>query len=263
MAGAWFERFADVAAALHLSLALAARRHVARALRALGAVALFGLPGVVAPMPMLTNPVEYMNHAAPLYHDIQRSQPLIPGLSITQVWLKGSLGSVSEPEVLTGLDELPAGARERPGRRRGGRPDHDPAHDPLPRRRRATAGPTTPTAVEQVAGDLEGLVAQEPMLQRFVQPHELAQTQLTVITPRRQSTKASRGSTPPFAAIGRTRVTAHPALQAVRAADRRPGAAPRQDGAEPGADAGRELRADGGHHLRRVPASSSAAARRG
>ena len=31
--------------------------------------------------------------------------------------------------------------------------------------------PTDPAEVEDAAGDLEGLIGQEPMLQRFVQPH--------------------------------------------------------------------------------------------
>ena len=34
--------------------------------------ALFGFPGVLAPMRLLTDPVEYINHAAPLYRDIKR-----------------------------------------------------------------------------------------------------------------------------------------------------------------------------------------------
>jgi hypothetical protein len=42
--------------------------------------------------------------------------------------------------------------------------------------------PDDPETVEQLAGDLEGLMATEPMLQSFVQPHMLAQTQVTVIT---------------------------------------------------------------------------------
>jgi uncharacterized protein len=54
-------------------------------LSALGAVALFGLPGIVGRVPVLTDPVEYMDHASPLYQDIRRLQPIIPGLSITQV----------------------------------------------------------------------------------------------------------------------------------------------------------------------------------
>ena len=150
-------------------------------LSAFGAIALFGLPGVVTPMKILTNPVAYMNPRSPLYLDIQRLQPQIPGLSVTQVWLKGGLGSVSEPEVLNGLAEFQQTLEKNPDvgsvvgpttilrmiRYLGGQGD---------------AWPTDPDQVEEAAGQLEGLVGQEPLLQRFVQPHELAQTQLTIVS---------------------------------------------------------------------------------
>jgi len=150
-------------------------------LSGLGAVALFGLPGIVGRVPVLTDPVEYMDHASPLYQDIRRLQPIIPGLSITQVWLKGTLGSVSEPAVLTGLDSFQQALESDP--------DVGAAIGltTILRMFRYIAGtgdrwPDNPEAVEQLAGDLEGLMTTEPMLQSFVQPHALAQTQMTVIT---------------------------------------------------------------------------------
>src|SRR5262249_1619088 len=151
------------------------------ALSACGAVALFGLPGLVAPMRILTDPVQYMNHSAPLYLDIQRFGPVIPGLSVTDVWLQGGVGSVSEPEGVTGLHEFQQVL------------EADPAVG-------AAIGPTTilrmvrylggsgdrwPTDAEErerLAAEFEGLVAAEPLLQRFVQPHALGQTHLTVVT---------------------------------------------------------------------------------
>ena len=150
-------------------------------LTALGAVALFGLPGIVGRVPLLTDPVEYMDHSSPLYQDIRRLQPIIPGLSITQVWLKGPLGSVSEPAVLTGLNSFQQALENDP--------DVGAAVGvtTILRMFRYVAGagdrwPDDPKAVEQLAGDLEGLMATEPTLQSFVQPHTLAQTQMTVIT---------------------------------------------------------------------------------
>ncbi|MCC6850242.1 MAG: MMPL family transporter [Deltaproteobacteria bacterium] len=150
-------------------------------LSALGAVALFGLPGVVTPMKILTNPVAYMNPRAPLYLDIQRLQPQIPGLSVTQVWLTGSLGSMSEPAVLNGIDAF-QNALEKD-------PDVGSVVGPttILRMIRYLSGqgdtwPTDPAQVEEAAAQLEGLVGQEPLLQRFVQPHELAQAQLTVVS---------------------------------------------------------------------------------
>ena len=116
-----FERFARVAAALQLPLALAAGRRGAGALGRRRGGACSASPACVAPMPLLTDPVEYMNHSAPLYRDIKRLRPITPGLSVTHVWLKGALGSVSEPDGAHRPASLPAGARGRPGRRRGGR----------------------------------------------------------------------------------------------------------------------------------------------
>jgi predicted RND superfamily exporter protein len=122
-----------------------------------------------------------MNHQSILYRDIKRLGPEIPGLSITQVWLKGSLGSVSEPEVLTGLERFQQALEADPDvgaavgltsvlrlfRYIGGGGDGWPADT---------------DQVDQLATDLEGLVAREPTLQRFVQAHGLAQTQITVIS---------------------------------------------------------------------------------
>jgi uncharacterized protein len=180
-------------------------------LSALGAVALFGLPGIVGRVPVLTDPVEYMDHASPLYQDIRRLQPIIPGLSITQVWLKGPLGSVSEPAVLTGLNSFQQALESDP--------DVGAAIGvtTILRMFRYIAGagdrwPDDPKAVEQLAGDLEGLMATEPMLQNFVQPHALAQTQMTVIT----RTAEYQGFQRLDASIRRhwqDAVTAHPALR--------------------------------------------------
>ncbi|HEX7410354.1 MAG TPA: MMPL family transporter [Candidatus Binatia bacterium] len=180
-------------------------------LTALGAVALFGAPGLVGRVPVLTDPVEYMDHASPLYQDIRRLQPIIPGLSITQVWLKGPLGSVSEPAVLTGLHSFQQGLESDP--------DVGAAIDltTILRMFRYIAGagdrwPDDPEVVGQLAGDLEGLMATEPMLQSFVQPHALAQTQVTVIT----RTAEYEGFERLDASIRRhwqDAVTAHPALR--------------------------------------------------
>src|SRR5262249_61284155 len=122
----------------------------------MGAVALFGLPGVVAPMRILTDPVEYMSHSSPLYLDIKRLGGVIPGLSITQVWIKGGIGSMSDPDVLSGLFDFQQ------------RIEHDPEVG-------AAIGPTTilrmiryiggagdrwpsdPEAVGEAANDLEGM----------------------------------------------------------------------------------------------------------
>ncbi|MBM4267551.1 MAG: hypothetical protein FJ144_13205 [Deltaproteobacteria bacterium] len=150
-------------------------------LSVLGAGALFGVPGLVQPMRILTDPVEYMSPKSELYRDIRRLQPMIPGLSVTQVWVKGDLGSMSEPEVLSGLHAYQQAMENDPG------VGSAVGATTILRIIRYLSGagdawPTDPEAVEEAAAELEGFVGMEPMLQRFVQPHELAQSQLTVIT---------------------------------------------------------------------------------
>lgn len=146
-----------------------------------GAVSLFGLPGVISPLRILTDPVEYMNPTNQLYKDTKRLGEVIPGLSVSQVWLKGELASVSEPEVLAALDEFQQGLESDP--------DVGASVGPttILRMMRYIGGepeewPTDPDGLEALAVELEGLVRREPMLQRFVQPVELAQTHFTVIS---------------------------------------------------------------------------------
>jgi hypothetical protein len=150
-------------------------------LSALGAAALFGIPGVLAPLPVRVDPVQYLGHDVSLYRDLERAKPLVPGLSITDVWITGDLGSISEPEVLTGLHafqqalegDVEVGAVVGPTtilrliRYLGGEGD---------------GWPETAEARERIAADLEGLVSVDPMLQRFVQPHALAQAHLAVVS---------------------------------------------------------------------------------
>ena len=154
---------------------------IALVMSAGGAVALFGLPGLVTPLRIQTDPVAYMSPHSPLYQDTKRLGEMIPGLSVSQVWLKGGFASVPEPAVLAGLDDF----------------QNDLEKDPDVG---AVIGPTTilrimryigaepepwPTdqaGLDEMALNLEGLVGVEPMLQRFVQPGEMAQTHYTVIS---------------------------------------------------------------------------------
>ncbi len=150
-------------------------------LSAAGLVAVFGLPGVVTPMPLLTEPLEYIDHAAPIYQDMRRLTPVIPGLSVTHVWLKGDVGSMSEPDVLTGLYDFQHALEAAP--------DVGAVVGPttILRMLRYIGGagdawPTDAATLDQVAGDLEAIAAHEPLISRFVDPPGLAQAQLTVIS---------------------------------------------------------------------------------
>jgi hypothetical protein len=102
-------------------------------------------------------------------------------MSMTDVWITGPPGNASEPDVLTGLDRFQE------------RLETDPAvgvavgPTAILRLIRYLAGqgdawPEAAEDREQIAADLEGMLSLEPMLQHFVQPHELAQSHLTVIS---------------------------------------------------------------------------------
>jgi predicted RND superfamily exporter protein len=146
-----------------------------------GAVALVGIPGRLAPMPVHTDPVEYVDPQSQLYRDIRGLSPRIPGLSITNVWLRGPVGAVSEPEVLTGLHRFQQALE--------GDPRIGAAVGPTSILRlvrylggSGDAWPEDPDELEALAGDLEALLPVEPMLARFVQPHALGEAQVTVVS---------------------------------------------------------------------------------
>jgi len=150
-------------------------------LSAAGALALFGLPGLIAPMQVRTDPVQYIGHDVPLFQDIERLQEVVPGMSISDVWIQGPLGSISEPAVLDGLHRFQQALE--------GDPEVGAAVGPttILRLIRYIGGegdgwPDAPEAREQLAADLEELVATQPMLQRFVKPHSIDQTHVTVIS---------------------------------------------------------------------------------
>ena len=146
-----------------------------------GAAMLFGVPGRLSPMRITTDPVEMMDHDTELYRDIRRLTPLLPGLSITQVWLRGSLGSISEPEVLFGLHRFQQLLEADP--------DVGAAIGPTSvlRMIRYIGGagdgwPQDPAEREALSTELEALALKEPLLRRFVEPHTLGQAQLTVVS---------------------------------------------------------------------------------
>jgi predicted RND superfamily exporter protein len=152
---------------------------LALALSAGGAIALFGFPGVLAPMSVHTDPLEQVDPDTALYQDMRRLEPLLPGLAVTHVWLRGPVGAVAEPDVLTGLHRFQTALESDP--------EVGAAIGPtsIMRLVRYLAGqgdgwPDDPAEVETLSADLEALLPQEPMLQRFVQPRALAEAQITV-----------------------------------------------------------------------------------
>jgi predicted RND superfamily exporter protein len=148
---------------------------------AAGAVALFGLGKLIAPMELQTNAIEYIPHDTDLYRDTKllEQQPH-GGLSITEVWLRGKPGMVSDPPVLLGLEHFSQSLEADP------RVSTVIGPTLMLKSLRYVSGegdtlPTDPDALERIAGTLETLLPREPLLSRFVDK-KLAQTHLSVVT---------------------------------------------------------------------------------
>jgi hypothetical protein len=145
-----------------------------------GAIALFGIPGLLKPMELQTNAIEYIPHDSALYKDTKKLEEQIAGLSITEVWLSGKPGMVSDAPVLRGLQNF-SDALESDSK-------IGTVIGPtvMLRSLQYVSGqgdklPTSDDELEKVGGVLETLLPKEQMLQSFVSKN-LAQTHLSVIT---------------------------------------------------------------------------------
>lgn len=151
------------------------------ALCGVGAVTLFGIPGLVSPMHLETNPLEYFNQNSRLYIDTHRAAQLGPGQSMTEIWLKSStLGVMTDPEVLRGLGRYVAALEKekdvgavigvpqvvRMLRYIGGQGDRIPEDE---------------AALEAAAAQIEAVAPSEPTLGRFLDK-SFSQTHLVVLS---------------------------------------------------------------------------------
>ena len=146
-----------------------------------GAVALFGVKNVVTPMQLLTNTIEYIPKDSAEYKDYQAMVPQLPGMSVTNVWIKGKFGSVSEPDVLTGIHEYTTALEKDP---QIGSALGPPT---ILRIMRHTAGlsdawPEDKEGQDEMAGDLEKTLSAEPTIQRFVQKGSAAEAQIAIVS---------------------------------------------------------------------------------
>ncbi|HWE27314.1 MAG TPA: MMPL family transporter, partial [Polyangia bacterium] len=147
---------------------------------AVGAIALFGIPHVLKPMELQTNAIEYIPHDSALYKDTKKLEEQIAGLSITEIWLSGKPGSVSDGPVLLGLQHLSDALESDP--------KIGTVIGPTVMLRslqyvsgRGDKLPDDPDKLEEIGGTLETLLPKEQMLQSFVSKN-LAQTHLSAIT---------------------------------------------------------------------------------
>ncbi len=155
---------------------------VALVMCVLGAVALLGLPGgVVEPMKLETNAVDYINHDAQIYKDTKELEKNLGGLAVTNMWLVGPQGSISKPETLRGLIDLQDSLQKDP------HIGSSASVVTILRTLRYMAGkgdvlPTDDDSLEKLTDDLEAFLPREQMLQSFVDKTNLGQTQFSIIT---------------------------------------------------------------------------------
>lgn len=147
----------------------------------MGALALWGVPGLLPPMTLQTNAVEYINHDSELYQSTKQLEKNLGGLSVTNVWLSGPQGSISSPATLRGLADFQTALQNDPSigsatslvtilrtlRYLSGKSDQLPTED---------------EALEKITDDIETLLPREAMLQSFVDKTNLGQTHFAVLT---------------------------------------------------------------------------------
>ncbi len=148
---------------------------------ALGAIALFGLPGLVSPMRLQTDATDYIDPETPLAQDARRIQQLLPSQSATEIWLQGPSGSLLGPAVMNGLESYARSVErdERVGSVVG--------VTTVLRLVRYLAGegdrlPDDAIGMKEISDELENMLLQEPSLRSFVDVSTLGQTHITVLS---------------------------------------------------------------------------------
>jgi len=153
----------------------------AAALSVAGAVAMFGLRGVLAPMALETDSLDYVDPGEPLYQDTRAFARDVSGLVSFTLWIETPEGAVLDPGFLRGVDRF---ATRLEGEPAVGVVTGLPS---LLRLRRYAAGleeafPRDPRAQERVARELESLLLREEGLRGFVDVGSLSGARLDVLT---------------------------------------------------------------------------------
>jgi len=144
-----------------------------------GLIALFGVPGRVAPMRVGLDLLEYVDPSLPIHRDMVFFREHVSGLGVARVWVKTPPDRIVDPAVLHGLERFTREVEAEPGVSAVIGPTT------FLRMRRYLAGqgdalPTDPQAFATLAGDLEQLLLTEPELREFFDLRTLASAQLTV-----------------------------------------------------------------------------------
>ncbi len=175
----------------------------------LGAGALFGVPGVVAPMPLQVSGLDYVDHRLPVYRDTRWFGENVLGLSQVSAWITTSPGAVLDPATLVAVDRFTRALAAQPevGAATG-------LTDIL-RLRRYAAGegdalPEDPEAQAAMAADLEQLLLTEPALRGFVDMNTLGATHVSAVA--RRGAQPAEGALPAAVQRAWATVAGDPAL---------------------------------------------------
>ena len=176
-AGNWFPAFVDL-------LVPATRRYRwplvvgALALMLCGVVALFGIPGKVAPLRLETDVLTYVNPSAQVAQDTRHFQ-LTHGLDVTDLWLQTAPGHALDADFLRAVELLSRRLEEQPG--------VDAVDGPtsvLRWARYIQSGsdqlPTAPAEWPKLAADLDQIMLTQSGARNFVDVADLASVRLSI-----------------------------------------------------------------------------------
>ena len=183
-------------------------------LSAAGAVALLGVPGLWAPMPLETDALDYLPEGTALLDDARFFESRVAALQSFSLWVTGPPGGVLRPDALAGLDAFATALK---GDRQVG---SVVGLTEMLRLRRYAAGlgetlPKEPPALQRLSEETEQLLLQEPALRSWVDLGSLGETRLGLLPPpgRRVDVDALRGLVD---RLFRQAQDEHPSLRAMR-----------------------------------------------
>jgi uncharacterized protein len=176
-AGKWFPGFVDL-------LVPASRRYRwplvggAIVLMLCGAAALFGIPGVVAPIALEMDVLAYVNPSERVAQDTRHFEES-NGLDVVELWLQVPPGHALDPDFLRALEQF--GRRLESDRRITA---VDGPTSVLRWARYVETGsdqlPTSPSAWPKLASDLEQIMLTEPGAREYVDVTDLANVRLSI-----------------------------------------------------------------------------------
>jgi predicted RND superfamily exporter protein len=147
---------------------------------ALGALALFGIPGVLRPMSVGTDTATYIDPSLPLRHDLDWFRSHVGDFNVAHVWIHLPKATALEPDTLLAADRLQTALERLPHVIQTIGPTT------FLRLRRYFAGqgealPQDPAQFAQAARDLEQLLLTEPGLRGSIDVNGLQDLNVTVV----------------------------------------------------------------------------------